>query len=477
MTRGSTFPVAVIGAGPVGLAAAAHLASRGQPFALLEAGTEAASSVRQWGHVRLFSPWRELIDPVARRLLAQSGWRAPDGDALPTGAELIRNYLGPLAALPAIAGSLQPESRVVAIGRHGLDKLRTAGREDVPFEILVDGRGDMPRRLLARAVIDASGTWGQPNPLASGGHHLPEEQGLAALIAHGIPDVLGPERAHYAGRRVLVAGSGHSAMNIVLDLSRLAREAPGTRAVWVMRKERPTAAFGGGEADGLAARGALGLAARRAVETGAVELVSPFRITGLAQTATGDLLVHGLSGQEPGEMNVDRIVVATGFRPDHGFLREIRLDLDAWLEAPRALAPLIDPNLHSCGTVKPHGAVELAHPERDFYIVGMKSYGRAPTFLLLTGYEQVRSVVAALAGDHEAARRTELVLPETGVCSGGATAEAICCTPLAAPATAPGCCGGPAPAGVDACCVRDADAKTAGEAGCGCGKYAEALPA
>jgi hypothetical protein len=107
-------------------------------------------------------------------------------------------------------------------------------------------------------------------------------------------------------------------------------------------------------------------------------------------------------------------------RPDLTVLRELRLHLDAAVESPAALAPLIDPNVHSCGTVPPHGAVELAHPEADFYIVGMKSYGRAPTFLLLTGYEQVRSVTAALVGDWERARQVKLVLPETGVCSADA---------------------------------------------------------
>ena len=160
----------------------------------------------------------------------------------------------------------------------------------------------------------------------------------------------------------------------------------------------------------------------------------------------------------PTTLLVDRIVVATGFRPELGMLRELRVALDPAVEAPPALAPLIDPNLHSCGTVPPHGAAELAHPEPGFYIVGAKSYGRAPTFLMATGYEQVRSVVAEIAGDHVAAREVRLVLPETGVCSAA---------PVAAAAAA-GCCGGPAPAEVDACCVLDAEAKSAGKAGCGC---------
>ena len=175
-----------------------------------------------------------------------------------------------------------------------------------------------------------------------------------------------------------------------------------------------------------------------------------------------------LDGQ-PFEIDVDRIVVATGSRPDLSFLRELRVELDPAVEAPPRLAPLIDPNFHSCGTVPPHGIAELAHPEPGFTIVGSKSYGRAPTFLMATGYEQVRSVVADIAGDQEAARDVRLVLPETGVCGGVSIAGGN--------AAADGCCGGPAPASVDACCVADATAKSEGKSGCGCGAGAKARPA
>jgi hypothetical protein len=171
-------------------------------------------------------------------------------------------------------------------------------------------------------------------------------------------------------------------------------------------------------------------------------------------------------------VTVDELVVATGFRPDFDFLREVRLSLDPVVECPPTLAPLIDPNIHSCGTVRPHGARELAQPEPGFYFAGMKSYGRAPTFLMLTGYEQVRSIVAEIAGDREAASRVELVLPETGVCSGPGSvlAPAVATAGAAASATAAtGCCGGPAAEPAAGCCVADAKAKEDGKKGCGCG--------
>ena len=156
-----------------------------------------------------------------------------------------------------------------------------------------------------------------------------------------------------------------------------------------------------------------------------------------------------------------------GSGPDLALLSELRLDLDPAVESPRALAPLIDPNVHSCGSVPPHGEAELRQPETGLYIAGMKSYGRAPTFLMLTGYEQVRSIACALTGDMPGARRVELTLPATGVCSAQLTDTPVVAGVAAEPATS--CCGGPAPAGVEACCVQDAEAKADGHDGCGCG--------
>jgi len=447
-----TLPVAVIGAGPVGLAAAVHLAARGLPFVVLEAGDAAGAAMREWGQVQVFTPWRYCVDAAARRLLAESGWAAPDEDRLPTGAEIVAGYLEPLSRLDTIRPHLRFGARVVSVGRKDFDKVKTEGRDAQPFELrLADGSV-----LDARAVIDATGTWRSPNPLGSGGVKVPGEERFADRIACGIPDVLDRDRARYADKRVLVVGSGHSAMNVILDLLDLQDSAPGTRVVWALRRDNLDALFGGGAADALPARGALGTRVRQAVEAGRLQMLMPFRIRAI-EAAGGPLRVTGQGGEEQRSVLVDEIVGATGFRPDLDMLREIRLDLDPWLEAPVVLAPLIDPNLHSCGTVRPHGARELSHPEKDFFVVGMKAYGRAPTFLMATGYEQVRSIAAWLAGDFEAAARVELELPETGVCSAPADRE-----------TAGGCCGGPAPAEVDACCARDAADKAAGKAGCGC---------
>ena len=414
-------PVAVIGAGPVGLAAAAHLSSRGIEPVVFEAGDSVGASVREWGHVRVFSPWSYNIDPVAADLLEGAGWSAPASDAYPTGDEIVERYLEPLAAVPGIAESLHLRSRVVSVTRQGIDKLKDDGRDDAPFQLVVEEDGE-ERRYLARAVIDASGTWTRPNPVGAGGVLAAGERRHADRIAYGIPDVLGSDRERYAGRRVLVVGSGHSAFNAILDLVTLRDSEPATEIVWAIRGAAPDRNYGGGSDDQLPARGALGATVRGLVADGSVEVVAGFQ-TRAIDSEDGRLVVDdGLR-----RLVVDEIIASTGVRPDLDLLRELRLELDDRVEAPRALAPLIDPNLHSCGSVPPHGVDELSHPDAGIYIVGMKSYGRAPTFLLRTGYEQVRSVVAALAGDWESARNVELVLPETGVCSVDRGAEAASC--------------------------------------------------
>lgn len=447
--------VAIIGAGPVGLAAAAQLAIRDEPFIVLEAGPAAGSAVDAWGHVKVFSPWRYNVDRAARHLLDGTGWTEPNPDAYPTGRELIDAYLAPLAAHPAIAPNLRTATRVVRIGREGLDKMKNGDRNKSPFVLQVatgDGEHDA---ILARAVIDASGTWSTPNPLGANGLPVPGEHALRDRTAYGIPDVLGSARADFAGQRVLVVGSGHSAFNVLQDLTRLAREAPGTEITWAIRRPFAGQVFGGETNDALPARGSLGKRIRQLTQSGQISLLTDVRITRLRATASG--IAVETSGTPVPE--VDRIIAATGFRPDLEMLRELRLDLDPAVESPTALAPLIDPNLHSCGTVPPHGAEQLRHPEPDFYIAGMKSYGRAPTFLMMTGYEQVRSIVCALTGDMEGARNVDLALPQTGVCSSNrgeasTDGDAGCCGTVAestAIAAATSCCDDPA-APAASCC-------------------------
>jgi hypothetical protein len=463
-TGTSDLPIAIIGAGPVGLAAAAHIVERGLRPIVFERGPSVGASLQDWSHVRVFSPWRYNVDVAARRLLVAEGWNEPDADDLPTGGEIVERYLQPLASLPQIAPHLRLSAGVTAVTRQGLDKVTSRDRADRPFEIRWHNHDGTENATLARAVIDASGTWTQPSPMGVDGLPVPGERAAAGRIAYGIPDIMGSARDTYAGKTTLVVGGGHSAINAALALLALQREEPATRIFWALRRARLDKLLGGGLNDQLPERGALGLAAKQAIDRGQLQVLAPFAVTRVVPAENG-LAVLGTLGQAAMTLMVDRIVVATGFRPDLQIVSELRVAIDPATEAPPALSPLIDPNVHSCGTVPPHGVDELTHPESGFYIVGSKSYGRAPTFLMATGYEQVRSIAAELAGDHEAARQVHLVLPETGVCTVTPS------TDLSA-----GCCGGPA-VSADSCCVADEAAKIEGKPGCGCGTASEPIRA
>lgn len=429
-----SLPIVIIGAGPVGLAAASHVLARKLTPRVFEAGASAGAGIRRWGHVRMFSPWRFNVDASAVAILERHGWVMPEGDAYPTGHDLVARYLEPLAGTSDLAPTITFNTRVVAVSRFGHDLMKDSARDAAPFLVRVEGP-DGERDVLAQAVIDASGTIESPGPLGASGLPAIGERAAAGRIFYGIPDVLGAHRARYAGRRVLVVGSGHSALNALLDLAELAAMDAETHVVWALRRAVLGQLLGGARNDQLEERGRLGSRVRALLDAGRFELVTGFQIDRLTETSDGIVASAG-TRRLPA---VDQIVAATGFRPDWSVLSEVRLDLDAAVQSPRALAPLIDPNVHSCGTVRPHGAVELRHPDANLFAIGMKSYGRAPTFLMLTGYEQARSVAAAVAGDWDAARRVELVLPETGVCSLDASLVASACcgapTVAAEPAT------------------------------------------
>jgi thioredoxin reductase len=430
-------PVVVIGAGPIGLAAAAHLVERGIEPLVLEAGPAAGSAVRDWSHVRLFSTWGEVVDPAAEKILAPTGWVRPDGSAYPTGGDWAEQYLQPLADV--LGDRVRYGNTVTGVARAGRDRIVDADRDEQPFTVHIETADGREERLTARAVIDASGTWAIPSPMGADGLPALGEKRAVGRISYRVPDLKDPAvRARYAGKRTAVIGSGASAFTALAYLADLAEDEPGTHTAWVLRRGIGANTYGGGEADQLPARGALGLRAKAAVEAGHASAVTGFRTQAVERD--GDRLT--LVAEDGRRLDpVDEIIVLTGFRPDLSFLSEVRLGLDERLQAPTALAPLIDPNVHSCGTVYPHGVNELSHPEQGIYLVGMKSYGRAPTFLAMTGYEQVRSVAAAIAGDREAAERVELTLPETGVCGGAGLYD----DPEAAQSNdGGGCCAAPA---------------------------------
>ena len=441
MNKNQTLPVAIVGGGPVGLAAAAHLTIRNIPFILFEAGESIVTNVLSWQHVKVFSPWRYNIDKAAKELLLTAGWKAPDEEGLPNGRELHERYFMPLANLPELKPFIHTNSKVTAIGRKNMDKMKSWDREDWPFVLQVHHQNKGVRFYEARAVIDASGTWNSPNPIGSGGVFAVGEMENSDRIVYGIPDVSGKMIDRYKNKTVAVVGGGHSAINTIIELDKVKDKYPATTIHWVLRKKTVNEVYGGQEKDALEARGALGIKIEQLVDDDRVNVYTPFQVQEI-RNHDGQLALIGHQFDQLSALpGIDEIISNTGARPDFTFLREIRLRVDSALESSAAIAELIDPNIHSCGTVRPHGEMELRHYDEGFYIVGSKSYGRAPTFLMATGYEQVRSVVAAIDGDMEAARKVELDLPETGVCSSDAGIACCGVTIGAEKETAAACCG------------------------------------
>lgn len=418
-------PIAVIGAGPVGLAAAVYIRLLGGTPLVLEAGPSAGTNIRRWGHVRLFTSWRDVLDEASVTMLKRAGYQIPSKGDYPTGHELVDQYLEPLATLPELREHIRYETEVVAVSRETHDRLREERRSVSPFELVVNTPSGV-ERITAGAVIDASGTTQTPGPLGSNGLPANGEQELQDLILYGVPDVLGNE-AVFAEQRVLVIGSGHSAQNVVLDLVELRRQHPKTSIIWGVRTQSKDRLVGAGSSDPIPERARLGADIRNILTASQVTLVPGTQVRALRR------LDRGIEIMSTGgiTINADRIIAATGFRPAGQLLAELRVSLDPILECPTKLAPLIDPRFHWCGSVPEHGATELAHLETNLFIVGMKSYGRAPTFLLKTGYAQVRSVAAAItrapssvaAATNLDSRSSTLIQPEFTECS------ANTCTP------------------------------------------------
>ena len=404
------YPVAILGAGPIGLAAAAHLKSYNLPFIILEKN-EVAANVASWEHVQLFSPWEFNVDSAAKQLLENTGWTMPNKNNIPTGKALREEYLLPLSVL--FKEQIRTNEEVVAITKLDTDKMKSSNRVNKPFLIFTEN-GQATKTYKASAIIDATGTWGHSNPAVSHGVWLPSEKAASHKINYMIPN-LTANSSRYANKRIAVVGGGHSAINSLLQLVELKEAYPQTEITWILRKKRVEDALGGGTADELAARGELGLKMKQILSDKTINVETSFYIQSILEKEEG-LILKG-TDQKIGPF--DECIVNTGNRPDFSFHSELRYDVDPSTEAVSKLASLIDPNLHSCGTVPAHGEKELRQPEANFYIVGSKSYGRAPTFLMATGYEQVRSIVAYLAGDTAAALDVKLSLPETGVCHTG----------------------------------------------------------
>jgi hypothetical protein len=394
--------LAIIGAGPVGLEAAAAALDHGFDVHVFERG-EVGAHPLAWGHVRMFTPWRMNIGPRAHAHLEAAGWAAPDPEAFPTGLELAERYLRPLARLPELEHRVHTHAQVVHASRRGTlkgDSIGTGGRRDHPFRLLVRDAGGRENFLHAFALIDASGVYGQPNWAGDGGIPARGELYLKPQLAYHLEDVLGLSRTRYAGKRTLVIGAGASAATTATSLAKLATESVGTSAVWATRATA-AALYPENADDPLPERRALHAAARALVRGAdpSITHVGGAVVEGFEfNSATHRYRVALLVGEQPRVEEVDQVIVNAGFGPDASITRELQVHECYATGAPMKLATaLLGAAASDCLTTPAFGIDALTNPEPDLYILGHKSYGRGPHFLLETGYQQADNVLSHLA--------------------------------------------------------------------------------
>jgi cation diffusion facilitator CzcD-associated flavoprotein CzcO len=402
-TNGSPH-LAILGSGPIGLEAALAAAERGWRFTVYEAGAAPAANVRSWGHVRLFSPWLLDASPRMRRALAAAGRTVPDDAAIcPTGADLVREVLDPVAGLPAVAPHLRTGARVLAVGREGLlknEEIASPERRRRRFRLLVDQRdGGGERVEYADAVIDATGLLEHPNALGDGGIPAPGERELAGDLRRTVPD-FGAEASDWAGRRILLVGSGHSAQTAARDLAALAESTPGTSFVWLLRRVPEWVLD---HEDPLPERARLAAAAQ-ALATGAsaaVEVRIGATVEGLERTGGAITVTLRLASGSLERLAVDRVLSLTGSVGDSALYRQLQVHECYASGAPMKLsAALLGASASGgdCMSQTGFGPETLTNPEPRFFILGAKSYGRNPAFLMRIGWEQVEDVFGLLAG-------------------------------------------------------------------------------
>ncbi len=396
--------IAILGAGPTGIEAALAAAESGFPFVVFEAAPGAAGHLRQWGHVRMFTPWDLSVSPRVRRRLDAAGSGAPAGSACPTGHELA-DVLDRVAALPDLAPHFRFGTRVAAIGREGLlkhEEIATPERGRRPFRLLVAEPSGRERIERADVVIDATGTYGNPNRLGDGGIPAAGERALGGEIRRDIPD-FAAEAADWAGRTILLAGAGHSAQTAVRDLAGLARQTPGTRVIWALRSAAPE--WGSPAGDPLPERARLAAVAAE-LASGASPAVAVRRGVVVEEIArpNGKLRVvlrHSENTEDTGgteEVEVDRILSLTGFVGDAGIYRQLQVhECYATCGPIKLSAALLGSAAGDCLDQASHGVDTLTNPEPGLFILGIKSYGRNNTFLMRVGWEQVGEVFGQLA--------------------------------------------------------------------------------
>ncbi|MBA2472029.1 MAG: hypothetical protein H0V41_07225 [Pseudonocardiales bacterium] len=394
--------VAILGAGPIGLDAALAFLDNGWSATVYESAATVAANVTSWGHIRLFTPWSMN---VSTRMLArlQTAGVAPPGPAeyCPTGGELAEQLLGPLAELPELAAIIRSRTRVLAIARAGLLKHEEIGspqRGSRRFRLLVSDPHGVERVEHADLALDCTGSYGQSNVVGDGGIPAPGELGVADRITYQIPDV-GREGGKWAGRRVLLVGAGKSAQTAARDLAELVDSRPSTRVVWAVRAADPD--WGEVPDDPLPQRQELVEMSQRlhASAVPGMQVRTGVVIDALRESDDGVVVALRSITGDVEEIVVDHIIALTGFLGDTSLYRQLQVHECYATAAPMnlsaALLAAAGDGPADCLAQASHGVDVLRVPEPNFFVLGMKSYGRNSNFLLRVGYEQVDEVAGA----------------------------------------------------------------------------------
>jgi thioredoxin reductase len=394
--------IAILGAGPIGLEAALYARFLGYDVVILEKG-EVADHVRNWGHVRMFSTFKFNRSSLGLAALAAQyvRYHPPEDTALLTGRQWRDQYLLPLSQTDLLADHLRTQTSAVSVSKVGYlkqDLPGNEGREEVDFRVLIDAEGE-PDELFADIVIDTTGVYSHHNWIGPGGAPAIGERDFRRSITYAIPDFLGEHRLRYAGKHVLLLGNGHSAATSIVMLDQLAVQDPSTRVTWITRRapDRSGALFTTIADDRLPERAKLSTAANDCLAKSNFEHISGSWIRRVAQSGNGNGLLVEYGGTEPGQVDVDEIVANVGYRPDPSLYRELHVHQCYATEGPMKLAAkLVGNPSHDCLDQKPGGPDALINPEPHFYLLGAKSYGRNPNFLVTIGLEQIREVFSVI---------------------------------------------------------------------------------
>jgi thioredoxin reductase len=448
--------LAILGAGPIGLEAALYARFLGYDVVVFDAG-EVAANVRRWGHVRMFTPFGINRSPLGLAAIQAQDetWQPPPDDALLTGDEWADRYLLPLSQTDLLSDHLRLNTTVVAVGKEEMHKGDMPGHEDRgdwSFRILVreqrgphapreeahhaerdayqrsagterveQGGPHAPREEahhaerdayqerveLADGVLDCTGVFGQANWAGQGGTPAIGEMSLRERIEYRLPDILGSDRGRYADKHTLLVGCGASAATNAVALAQLAKDAPKTRVTWITRREGPAGASGPVTviaSDRLPQRAALAVEANRLAgnpSSGITYWPRTVIERIRSENVDGPFQVE-LSGEHPGTIAFDQVIANVGFRPDRRLYEELQIHECYATEGPMKLAAAMSKQAAAdCLDQKAHGPQTLLNPEPNFYVLGHKSYGRNPNFLLSVGLDQIREVFTIL-GDREA---------------------------------------------------------------------------